>query len=143
MIIISECSNGEKMYFNDFEEIKKYYNYNDAYDLDELQEFLEEKADGREYPKLTLTNNFEVECWWRGNNFEGGYMFDTLKEAQYKFNEIIEELQKIYEEYKHVENKEEYIKEQVESDGLYDYVQINQFDEFERIEVLQNKEFVW
>lgn len=142
MIITSEYLN-DKMFFNSFDEVKEYYNYNDAYDLDDLQEFLEEKADGMEYPKLTLTNNFEVECWWRGNNFEGGYMFDTLKEAQEKFNEIIEELQEIYEEYKQAENKEEYIKEQIETDGLYDYVQINKFDEFERIEVLKGKEFIW
>lgn len=141
MIIVSEYLN-EKMHFNDFDEIKKYYNY-DAYDLDDLQNHLEKEYDGMEYPKITLINNFEVECWWRGNNFEGGYMFDTLKEAQHKFNEIIEELQEIYEEYKHVENKEEYIKEQVESDGLYDYVQINKFDEFENVEVLIGKELIW
>ena len=141
MTIVSEYLN-EKMYFNDFEEIKKHYNYNDAYDLDDLQDYLQEQYNGTEYPKLTLTNNFEVECWWRGNNFNSGY-YDTIEEAKEVFEKILEEMEEIKVSFKEANNKEKFINQLEENDEPVDYIQINKFDEFENVEVQIEKEIKW
>lgn len=44
---------GDTIYFKTFEECRRYYNFEDAEDLWDLQEALKHEADGMAYPELT------------------------------------------------------------------------------------------
>lgn len=140
MIIVAEYLR-EKDYFETFEEVVKYYNLEEELpqDLDEIEDLLKELHAGEEHPKFTLLNAYEVECWWKGKNFNSGY-YDTIEEAKEVFKKILEEMEEIKEDFKETTDKEKFIKELEENDELVDYIQINKFDEFENVEVLIGKE---
>lgn len=137
---------GEKKYFDSFEDVVKYYSLEEEMpqDLYEVEEILEELHGGEEYPKFTLLNAYEVECWWKGKNFNSGY-YDTIEEAKEVFEKILEEMEEIKEDFKETTDtdKEKLIKELEENNELINYIQINKFDEFENVEVLIGKEFIW
>lgn len=142
MMITSEYLN-DKMFFNSFDEVKEYYEKPEAYDVDDLNEALKEEYAGDAYPKIKVIDNYEVECWYKGNNFNGGYKYDSLEEAQKSFKKIIEQMEEIHKDFEQAKDKKIYIDEWLEGDILYDYVQINMFNEFEEVEVLDKKEIKW
>lgn len=140
MMIISEYLDTIE-YFNDFNEIKKYFGYEDVYDLEDLEEKLKEEYNGMEYPKLKILQQYEVETWWDG--YSWGTYYDTLESAIDNFKKIVCEMKEIHEEFKETEDKKKFINEYLEWDNLYNFIQINKFNEFEEVEVLTGKEFNW
>ena len=142
MMIVSEYLR-DKMFFNTFEEAKEYYRKPEASDVYDLNESLKEEYAGDAYPKVEVIDNYEVECWWGDNNFNGGCMYDTLEEAQKNFKKIIETMKESHEDFEEAEDKEKFINEWLEGDVLYDYIQINKFNEFEESEIIDKKEIKW
>lgn len=94
MYIQAEYIDG-KNDFDNFYEVKKYYNRedrNDILDIDDLDEDLREEYNGMQYPKLTLKEKYEVE-----RSLDYNYIrtytdyFDTIEEAKNFFDKIVEE----------------------------------------------------
>lgn len=81
---------------------------------------------------------YEVEKWYNGDNFKGGNVYSTYKEAKKEYDKIIKEVEN------NIKDLREHIKEYgVDFDfdwDIFDFIQINKFENDE-VDMIESHEF--